>query len=161
MGEQVVAQYEVHAPQDVLPEEERRRISRRRRRERQKDRRALEIQAKKTAKDNRMAELHREYQNVLSEYKDDEGKIPDASTIEHLIKICHSNYTEKIVHIDQETDEKTIFDVSFTGFDLHASSVVAQKNHRRKFSKGKGKSQQETPSTKNGSFYKTRGRASC
>ena len=85
------------------------------------------MDAKEEAKVHRMKEIYFEFNKRLSSYTNDDGETPDDALIEDLIKMCHANYQETIICFHPETNTKTKFDVSLTGFDVHASSAVAQK----------------------------------
>ena len=125
--EQVLLQYTVLETDATISREEKTKIARRSRRERQNEERLLEMDAKEEAKVHRMKEIYFEFNKRLSSYTNDDGETPDDALIEDLIKMCHANYQETIICFHPETNTKTKFDVSLTGFDVHASSAVAQK----------------------------------
>ena len=55
------------------------------------------------------------------------GNNIDNETIFYLIQLCQSNYTEVIHVIDNETETTSKFDVSFTGYNVYVSSIVAKR----------------------------------
>ena len=117
---QVLLQYEVLPSKLILSEQDRARISRKKRQDRQQHQLELERKAKTTAKDHRLALLRDEFRSCI-------GNNISNETILHLIELCQSNYTEVVHVIDTETGTKSKFDVSFTAYDVHASSIVAKR----------------------------------
>ena len=117
---QVLLQYKVLPSKLVMSEQYRTRISRKKRRDRQQRQLELERKAKTAAKEHQLALLQDEFRNRI-------GNNIDNETIIHLIELCQSNYTEVMHVIDIETGTTSKFGVSFTGFDVHASSIVAKR----------------------------------
>ena len=126
--EEVLSQYEVLDPSNIIiGEKERIRISRKKRRDRQQEMRELEVKAKMTAREHRRALLIDEFTDSLKSYTNDDGDTVNVGTINMLIDLCQSQYEEVVYSVDPETGKKTRFDVSVTGHDVHASSIMATK----------------------------------
>ena len=124
--EEVLSQYEVLDPSNIIiGEKERIRISRKKRRDRQQEMRELEVKAKMTAREHRRALLRDEFTDRLKSYTNDDGDTVNVGTINTLIDLCQSQYEEVVFSYDPETGKKTRFDVSVTGHDVHASSIMA------------------------------------
>ena len=124
----VLSQYEVLDPSNIIiGEKERIRISRKKWRDQQQEMRELEVKAKMTGREHRRALLRDEFTYCLKSFTNDDGDTVNVGTINTLINLCQSQYEEVVYSIDPETGKKTRFDVSVTGHDVHASSIMATK----------------------------------
>ena len=66
-----------------------------------------------------------EFTDSLKSFTNNDGDTVNVGTINTLIDLCQSQYKEVVYSIDPKTGKETRFDVSVTGHDVHASSIMA------------------------------------
>ena len=105
--EEVLSQYEVLDPSNIIiGEKERIRISRKKRRDRQQEMSELEVKAKMIAREHRRSLLTDEFMDRLKSFTNKDGKTVNVGTINTLIDLCQSQYEEVVYSVDPESGKR-------------------------------------------------------